>query len=155
MQVHKHLSTFIPNHPPTRIMERLIGRSSLCAKNTKGWRATGVRRPALAKPQQAPVSYPHPPERQTSRLRLLPPGPGQVHPTNTETASLQRQLHDRQPQGTDTHCKDKRSPTHLDTSAPAVSPSYRGFTVRAKPLRGPLTLHLRLATQNHIPHNKH
>jgi len=85
-------------------------------------------------------SYPHPPERRTSRLRLLPPGPGQVCPANVVTASLRRPLRDRQPQRTDTHCWTTDKPDALLRLTSAFGPSYRGFTVEAvRPLRGPLT----------------
>ncbi len=110
-------------------------------------RATEFRRPVFGKPMPILVSYPHPLERRTSRLRLLPPGPSQIRLTNSETASLQRRLRDRQPQGTDIHRKDEPSPTIFDASISAVSPSYRGFTVEAEPFRGPLAPHLRPAAR--------
>jgi hypothetical protein len=110
-------------------------------------RATEFRRPVFGKPMPILVSYPHPLERRTPRLRLLPPGPGQIRLANSETASLQRRLRDRQPQGTDIHRRGKPSPTLFDASISAVSPSYRGFTVEAEPFRGPLAPHLRPAAR--------
>ena len=44
-------------------------------------------------------SIPRSRERPTSKLRLLPPGPGQFHPTTVSTPPYRGVLNDRRPHG--------------------------------------------------------
>ena len=73
------------------------------------------------RPLQTSNSYPHPSERRTSKLRLLPPGPGQVRLVNTVTPSLRRTLRDRRPQRTDTHCSRVRRRPVIFYASPRLS----------------------------------
>ena len=94
----------LPNPPETRI---IIFQNKI----RKGkWRVTEVGRTVFAGFHQTLHSYPQPSERRTSKPRLLPPGPSQIHLANTVMASLQRTLRDRQPQRTDTHSGRPRFP---------------------------------------------
>ena len=59
------------------------------------------------------LSYPHPLERITSKLRLLSPEPSQVRLLNSEATSLRKPPTDRQPQRTDSHWFGNEDPNGL------------------------------------------
>ena len=77
------LTHFVKGHAQTSNNTRLTHRtfSIFQCRKRKGDESLGFDIQNPPSPQTL-HSYPHPLERQTSRLRLLPPGPGQIHLAN-------------------------------------------------------------------------